>query len=92
MERPEATCRLRPSKDEELRRQGWTFRFTASGARLREMVEAYESMGFEVHLEPIKPEEVDEACRACIQAEPETIYAVYTRPRREGGLEEDLYE
>lgn len=92
MERPETTCRLRPKRDEELARQGWTYRFTASGARLREMVEAYKSMGYEVHLEPINPDEVDETCRACIAAEPETIYAIYTRPKKESGLEEELFE
>ena len=85
------TCGLRPRRDEELRREGWTYRFTASGARLWEMVKAYEDTGFEVHLEPIRPEELEGPCRQCVEAEPEQVYAVYTRPKGESKLDE-LYE
>ena len=91
MSEEELTCRLRPRRDEELRREGWTFRFTASGARLWEMVKAYEDTGFEVHLEPINPEDLEGTCRQCIEAEPDTVYAVYTKPRGESRLDE-LYE
>lgn len=78
-------CGLRPSqiKEEKLKSEGWTYMFTASGNRLREMVEVYESLGFEVHLEPIKPEDVDEACRACLEAEARAICAIYTRAKEE---------
>lgn len=65
--------------------------FVGSGPRLREAVRDYEDAGLEVHLEPIEPEEVEGACRLCIEAEPHPVYAVYTRPRGGSRLDE-LYE
>lgn len=91
MDEAEATCRLALRGAEELKREGWTFRFIASGARLWEMVKAYEDTGFEVHLEPVRPEDLEGPCRQCIEAEPETVYAVYTRPKGGAKLDE-LYE
>jgi hypothetical protein len=84
----EPACMLKPRSDEKLKLEGWTYRFTASGARLKEMVEAYEEAGFEVHVEPIKAEELEGPCRQCVEAEPSIIYAVYTRPKRESKLGE----
>lgn len=91
MAREEETCKLKPRRDAELREKGWTYRFATSGARLREAEDLYRSLGFEVHLEPINPEDVDETCRACLKAEPETLYALYTRPKGDAKLDE-LYE
>jgi len=84
----EPACTLKPRGDERLRLEGWTYRFTASGARLKEMAEAYEEAGFEVHLEPIRAEDLEGPCRQCVEAEADTIYAVYTRPKRESRLGE----
>ncbi|MEM4699611.1 MAG: hypothetical protein QXT74_01515 [Candidatus Nezhaarchaeales archaeon] len=65
--------------------------FVGSGERLWEMARAYEDAGFEVHLEPIEPKDVEGACRLCVEAEPHAVYAVYVRPRGASKLDE-LYE
>ncbi|MCX8204787.1 MAG: hypothetical protein N3H31_03970 [Candidatus Nezhaarchaeota archaeon] len=84
----EERCRLRPARDEELRSKGWAFMFIGSGARLWQAVRDYEDAGFEVHLEPIEPEGLEEACRLCVEAEPHVVYAVYTRPKGRSRLDE----
>lgn len=62
--------------------QGWTQRFTAMGLRLREAVELYHQLGYEVHLEPaaLSEEQFDaEACKHCfVTTQARTIY---TRPQ-----------
>ena len=74
----------RPSREDELRKQGWTKRFSASGARLEESAEFYKSMGLEVLLEPARAE--DFACPECHPQPPSATiagyYVIYTRPGR----------
>ena len=69
--------------DQELQKEGWTKQFFASGTRLREATELYESMELEVHLEPVRAEDL--GCQACHLPKPcETVdvsYVIYTRPR-----------
>lgn len=67
------------NKDEELGRAGWTRRFIASGDRLRETCAQYEEIGFEVHLEPLRPDEASPECRACMTAAKEDSRIVYVR-------------
>ncbi len=69
------------SREEELGREGWERRFTADEPRLSEAVELYRSLGLEVHLEPVVPGEVDEACQACFQVDGHRYKTIYTRPR-----------
>ena len=61
-----------------LQEQGWTQRFTAMGMRLKESVELYRQLGYEVHLEPpdLSEEYLEsEACRSCfVIAQARTIY------------------
>jgi hypothetical protein len=38
----------------ELEKEGWTRQFTVDEPRLSEAVEMYKSLGFEVHLEPMR--------------------------------------
>ena len=86
-----------PSREDELLQQGWTKRFLASGSRLKEATESYESMGLEVHLEPARDEDL--ACSEChIDQPPTTIegwYVIFTRPRPgavdAGRKDEDLW-
>jgi len=40
----------------------------------------YEELGFEVSLEDVKPEEVEQ-CTKCFQERDEKIYRVYTRAK-----------
>ncbi len=71
----------------------WTKQFLTSGLRLREATELYESMGFEVRLEPATVEDL--ACSGCQPQHPAgTIkdwYVIYTRPRHtaEDGCEQE---
>lgn len=63
---------------EELKRQGWEKRFTASEPRLSESVELYESMDFEVLVLPATPQDMNEAeCDECV--DPNTLKTIYTR-------------
>lgn len=49
---------------------------------LKRIVEMYEELGFEVRLEEVKPDEVEQ-CAKCFQESGEKIYRVYTRRKRE---------
>lgn len=55
----------RTKSEAELLQEGWTRRFVAAPARLREAVALYESLGYQVHLEPLTPEELREECADC---------------------------
>ena len=48
-----------------LKKEGWSRRTTIDEPRLSEIVEEYKLLGFEVRLEPVKLEELDEDCRKC---------------------------
>jgi hypothetical protein len=70
----------RPPKP-ELVAQGWQRRFVTDGRRLREYVELYESMGFEIHAEPLEPEEVSPDCGDCRLIILLQFHTLYTRKR-----------
>ena len=76
---PFATPRT-AEKDAELAREGWIRRFVGGPPRLREVRELYESLGHEVRLETLSPEELAEECGDCRLAL-ELFRVVYTRPR-----------
>lgn len=42
----------------------------------------YESIGFEVHLEPVIAGETEEECDLCFETEAKTYYTIYTRSSR----------
>jgi hypothetical protein len=48
----------------ELEKEGWPRQFKADEPRLSEAVEMYNSLGFEVHLEPMVPDGNSEECAA----------------------------
>lgn len=71
-------------REEELASQGWEKRFMADEPRLSEMKELYESIGFEVLLEPLPPKEelaacAEGGCTACLDADPARYRIIYTR-------------
>jgi hypothetical protein len=71
-------------REEELAGLGWEKRFMADEPRLSEMKELYESIGFEVLLEPLPPKEelaacAQEGCTACFDIDPERYRIIYTR-------------
>ena len=83
---PFATARA-ADKDAELAREGWIRRFVGGPPRLREVRELYESLGNDVRLETLSPEELAEECGDCRLAL-ELFRVVYTRRRvgpTEGG-------
>lgn len=58
----------------------WERRFAAAPPRLQEMVTMYESLGYEVRLEPITPAELPASCDNCAVALA-LSRAIYTRRR-----------
>ena len=73
----------RQRRDDKLAEDGWVRRFTGSPPRLAETRELYESLGFEVLLDPLQPGELADECEGCSLAL--TFFRViYTRPRASG--------
>jgi len=70
------------SRQQELENQGWTRQFTADEPRLSEAVEEYRELGFEVHLEPLDPQEMQQGeCSSCLMAQCDRYKIIYTRRR-----------
>jgi hypothetical protein len=63
----------------ELEKLGWTKRTTIDEPRLSEIIEEYESLGFEVHLEQIKLEDLHKECRTCYENQLDKLKIVYTK-------------
>lgn len=86
---------------DELKKQGWHYRFTAKEPRLSETVSLYQESGFEVHLEPLpKVENSDshgemgefEGCRICFRGDEDKYRMVFTKPASlQDPGEEDLF-
>lgn len=51
---------------------------------VKRITDMYEEIGFEVRLEKVKPEEVEQ-CTKCFQERGGKIYRVYTRRKQEIG-------
>jgi len=66
---------------EELEKMGWIKRTTIGEPRLSEIVELYKSLGYEVLVEPVKLDELDEACRRCYENEADEIKTVYVKKK-----------
>ena len=49
---------------------------------LKRLVDMYEELGFELRLEEVKPEEVEQ-CTQCLEESGEKIYRVYVRRKSE---------
>ena len=73
-------------REEELAALGWEKRFIADEPRLSEMRELYESIGFDVLLEPLPSKEelalcAEGGCTVCFDVDPEKYRTIYTRAR-----------
>jgi len=55
------------SKIAELEKQGWQRQFTTDETRLEEMVDFYQSLGYEVRLEPACEELPLPECASCYE-------------------------
>jgi len=64
------------------KRKGWIKQTTIGEPRLSEIVELYKSLGYEVRLEPVKLDELDEECRRCYENEVNKIKTVYIRRKK----------
>jgi hypothetical protein len=78
-----ALVRPRTHSERDLLAQGWTRRFVGGPPRLQEMIALYESLGFEVWLEPQELDEFRDECEDCLLALA-LFRVVYTRPRGTG--------
>jgi len=65
---------------QKLIRQGWGKKATYDDPRLTEMVEMYEELGFEVHLEPFNAE-YEDGCTGCMQQFPDRFKTIYARKK-----------
>ena len=65
--------------DADLVAQGWERRFMADPIRAREAHRMYTELGFEVHLESVKPTELSELCGDCRLATCHAYLTIYTR-------------
>lgn len=65
--------------DPKLVAQGWERRFITDGRRTQEVIDLYEELGFEVHLEPVQVEQFDEGCQDCALVAFLKFVTVYTR-------------
>lgn len=68
--------------DPTLVAQGWERRFMGDAARVREAVELYESMDFEVLTVPVQPAELADECDGCRLVVAFHFQTVYTRRSR----------
>jgi hypothetical protein len=70
-------------RDEELKKEGWERQFTYDEPRLSEAKELYESLGYEVLLEPATKEEISGDCTVCLEEDMDKYKTLYTR-KKEG--------
>jgi len=69
-------------REEELKEQGWTRQFVTDEPRLSEAIELYQSLGYEVHLEPATLDEVNQMCKNCLPADCSKYKTIYIRKNR----------
>jgi len=77
------------------RNEGWTRAFVVEESRVEEFVELYKSLGYEVKVEPVKPEDLCKGCSQCYPYLRSKCRIIYIRKKGtgEGGPElEDIEE
>ncbi len=74
--------------EEKLIKDGWQKQATYDDPRLSEMVEMYDEIGFEVHLEPFNVEN-ESGCTGCMQLLPDLFKTLYTRRKAGQGMTND---
>jgi hypothetical protein len=83
------------SRTEILEGEGWTKQFAASEPRLSEAVDVYRGLGFEVHLESILREDLEDSecvncpskddeddCPSCLEDFKKIHKVIFTRPKK----------
>ena len=72
------------NRDQELTNEGWERRSVTELARLDEIVELYESLDFEVHLEPVTQDllaVISDDCGSCFSGTWDNFRVVYTKKK-----------
>ena len=64
---------------DNIAKEGWIKHTTMDEPRLSEIILEYESLGYEVHLEPVKLEDLGEECKKCYQSQIDKLKNVYVR-------------
>ena len=67
------------SQERELEKEGWERRSIVDEPQVKELVDLYESLGFEIHVEPVRSEEMVGECTECFEKDCIKYKAVYTR-------------
>ena len=76
--------------EEKLIKEGWEKQATYDDPRLSEMVEMYQEIGLEVHLEPFNAAD-ETGCSSCMQIMPDFFKTIYTQRRVEQSMTNDRY-
>ncbi len=77
--------------DNPLRGKDWEKGFTVEQHRVNEYVELYQSIGYEVRVEPATPDEQEE-CQTCFKAEFDNLRTIYIKRTKNKDNEIDLEE
>jgi hypothetical protein len=77
------------SRRQTLESEGWRRMTVIDEPRLSEIAGEYRRLGYEVHLEPIHPDEIGE-CTTCIFEAPDRYRTIYVRGEVTG--DDDLFE
>ena len=73
------------------RRKNWERGFTVEKNRVDEYVELYESIGYEVRVEPATPNELEQ-CQECFKADFDNLQTIYIKRKENKDNEMDLEE
>ncbi|MHA2091031.1 MAG: hypothetical protein ACW98K_09245 [Candidatus Kariarchaeaceae archaeon] len=65
--------------NDDLQEKGWIRRTILDEPRLTEVVELYESLGFEVLVKPVDPATFGAECSKCIKEQCDRFSTVYVR-------------
>ncbi len=65
--------------DPKLVAAGWERRFITDSRRTQEVIDLYQELGFDVHLEPVEVEQFDDDCQDCALVAFLKFVTVYTR-------------
>ena len=84
------------AKEEEdldipIRGKDWERGFTVEENRVNEYVELYESIGYDVRVDPATPDEQEE-CQVCFKADFDNLRTIYIKRKKNKDNELDLEE
>jgi hypothetical protein len=65
--------------DPALVAQGWVRRFITDAKRVQEAIDLYTDLGFEVHVESLREDELPESCEGCQILMLQMFNTIYTR-------------